>query len=382
MLYLIEARCMGWEHEQVNAGFVAQLRQACPDEPICFFADAGHLHCVNGIYDLERGRVRACATRFPSKYEDCEEEARRYAAILAQILDNAGHDLTDVFLLSCCDGIALAVSELAPRYKACFHLVFHARLERMLNRERRREQLCRQGKDPGKPTRLRTILEQMDARSVDLICYSPFYQRYLSGYLAPACIRRMTFLHHPFVQKAVAPTRQGNTDLRIGVYAAAANENACRVVRAVAERDLAGTVSFALLGGGQTPLENEPSVERVLPGRRLSAGDIDRFVAGCDFILVPYDHTQYHITASGIFWDAIRGHTPVFALGSPYFRFYESYGFGVVEDSPEAMAAAILRQTQEPADFTDGIDALLCACRAENLRALREHLHGRPGWKE
>lgn len=374
MLYLIEARCMGWEHEQVNAGFVAQLRQARPDDPICFFADAGHLRCVNGIYDLEQGRVRACAAAFPSKYEDCEEEARRYASILAQILDNAGPDLTDVFLLSCCDGIALAASELAPRYKVRFHLVFHARLERTLNRERRRKELCRQGKDPGEPTRLRTILEQMDARSVDLICYSPFYERYLAGYLAPGCLRRMWFLHHPFVEGTAVPATKPGTGLRVGVYAAAANENACRVVRAVAERDLAGTVSFALLGGGQNPLEKEPSVERVMPGRRLSAGDIDRFVAGCDFILVPYDHTQYHITASGVFWDAMRGHTPVFALGSPYFRFYEPYGFGMVEDSPEALAEAILRQARQPADFTEGIQGLLRACREENLRTLREHL--------
>ena len=274
MLYLIEARCMGWEHEQVNAGFVAQLRQACPDESICFFADAGHLRCVNSIYGLEQGQVRACATSFPSKYEDCKEEARRYAAILVQILNNAGPDLTDVFLLSCCDGIALAVSALAPRYKVRFHLVFHARLERMLNRERRREQLFRQGEDPGEPTRLRTILEQMDDRSVELICYSPFYRRYLPGYLAPACIRRMIFLHHPFVQHAVTPTRHENAGLRIGVYAAAANDNACQVVRAVAERDPAGAVSFALLGGKQNPLEKEPSVERVLPGQRLSAGTL------------------------------------------------------------------------------------------------------------
>lgn len=375
MLYLIEARCMGWEHEQVNAGFVAQLRQACPDESICFFADAGHLRCVNSIYGLEQGQVRACATSFPSKYEDCKEEARRYAAILVQILNNAGPDLTDVFLLSCCDGIALAVSALAPRYKVRFHLVFHARLERMLNQERRREQLFRQGEDPGEPTRLRTILEQMNDRSVELICYSPFYRRYLPGYLAPACIRRMIFLHHPFVQHAVTPTRHENAGLRIGVYAAAANDNACQVVRAVAERDPAGAVSFALLGGKQNPLEKEPSVERVLPGQRLSAGDIDRFVAGCDFILVPYDHTQYHITASGVFWDAMRGHTPVFSLGSPYFRFYEPYGFGVVEDSPEALAEAILRQAQDPTDFTKGINELLRACREENLCALREHLH-------
>ena len=162
----------------------------------------------------------------------------------------------------------------------------------MLNRERRREQLFRQGEDPGEPTRLRTILEQMDDRSVELICYSPFYRRYLPGYLAPACIRRMIFLHHPFVQHAVTPTRHENAGLRIGVYAAAANDNACQVVRAVAERDPAGAVSFALLGGKQNPLEKEPSVERVLPGQRLSAGDIDRFVAGCDFILVPYDHKE------------------------------------------------------------------------------------------
>lgn len=372
MLYLIEARCKGWEHEQVNAGFARQLRLARPDEPIRFYADAEHLRCVNAVLSLERNRIEACPTAFPSKYADCEEEARHYTDILARILDGAGPGLTDVILLSCCEGIALAVAALASRYPVQFHLTFHARLERMLRRERQRAPA-----EP--PTRLRAILEQPALGGVSMICYSPWYARYLEGYLAPECLARMYFLHHPYAAAIPAAPAARNVPLRVGIYAAAANDNACRVVAAATAADPRGTVQFLLLGGGDAPLARLPGVERVLPGQRLTSGQIDAFVQRCDWLLVPYDSTQYHITASGVFWDALRNRTPVFALDAPYFRYYADRGFGVVEDSPEALARAILRQAACPGDFSSGIDGLLRDCLAENLTLLNAHLHGGKG---
>ena len=52
MIYVVEPKCKGWEHEKVNSGFLKQLNEALPYKRIHFFADSSHVECVNKIFDL------------------------------------------------------------------------------------------------------------------------------------------------------------------------------------------------------------------------------------------------------------------------------------------------------------------------------------------
>ena len=368
MIFVVEIQCEDWEHEQVNAGFLKQLRDAEKNRSIVFFGDKRHIKRVDSIYSCGDHNVETCAVSFPSRHKAYEEMLQDYVSILEGILKETDETPTDVFILSVSDKIVLAVYEIAKRYDTRFHLVFHSRLEREL-------MTCRNG-STGKQT-MQEVLNSVGDAQIQFICYSPTYKEFLRPYLSSTSMNHMRFMHHPFVPMEISIPKDQKEKTIIGIYGAAINEKAVEFIRNVNKSRLKDSIVFQVLCKKDNRILEEQNVFRFMDGNQNpNAEQINSFIQHCDYILIPYPKDTYRATASGLFWDAVRNMTPVLTLDSPYFKFYEKYHIGITEESSQKLVDRLTNHLEMQDSYADNAVAMMNQVTRENIFAIQKMISG------
>ena len=312
MIYLMEMQCASWEHEKVNAGFVKQVREACPSEKIVLWASKAHIECIDSVYNLEINDIDARVVTVYDKSRDLEDDevVTVYKDIIYSCLEQSKVRPRSIILLSSNRQIIQACLKVVNEFDISIYIVFHSRLER---------ELLGPAAVNENANSLVHVINSISDERIHFICYSPFIKKNAGAILARHALEHFIFLHHPIVPNLAtgeAPFNSGK--LVLGLFGAG-----------LKKKNMFDNYMYDTNGSSKY-------VIKTLEGETANTSlEVDDFIKQSSYILIPYDCLSYRLAASGIFWDAMRNGTPVVTLDSEYFKYYEHFNTAIIKSSTE-----------------------------------------------
>lgn len=372
-MLLIEMQCRAWEHTRVNAGIIELCDRAFPDEKIKVYAEKEHIKELMASVPKTHMGVAAYEIDFADWRFDCYKYRNEYMNLLDSIIRDEPNE-RNVILLSCNKGIIKAIATISRRYSdKHFYIVLHAALEEVVgskavNTRKKWEMiLSKIGKtlfscyyhyrhlgQEYKQT-MAECINECTSGNCHFILYAPQYMDYLKNAINKKVLKHFIFLHHPLysIENAMI---QDNDKLIIGIYGQAVNQNAYDIVRCYNEKYDTGQVSFHVIAQDNSDILKLKNVIRLLGKQSVSNKELELARKTFNYILIPYDHDQYKVTASGILCDALSEEIPVLMLDSPLLTFYGDYGIGILCHSIDEMAykiAEISNKNKNKDEFAD-----------------------------
>ena len=361
MIIVIELQCKDWEHEHVNAGFLYLLREARQKEDIVLCSAVSHAGHLNDLYSFSDNSVRHFEIDIPDKRKRSEELTDVYYQIITDILKRSGDEVTCCFLLSTNACIIQAVSNLPTDYSFPFFLVFHARFERELLGQNTSEDFYT----------LKNIMNSIQDPRISYICYSMGYMHYLNGMLNKESIDKIGFLHHPMIP-GLLYRKEIEGRIKLLIYGAALNDNAVKCAEEICYDDeLSKKMKIIVISSQEHPILKYNIVNISGNSKFVNYDIIDSAIQKCDFVLIPYDRKSYMMTASGIFWDAMRNYTPVLTLDSEYFRWYDKYGVGIRKKTCEELITFLKNYDRNAYNWKERIDEMEKEVFRDNIFRIR-----------
>lgn len=358
MIYVVEIRSVGWEHEHVNSGFLRQLRKARPNDDIVFFSAIEHIECVRNLVDVKAENIGIHVMDGIPKRISWEEDTKNYHNTIEEIINAYDEIPTDIFFTATCEEILYVLKKLVDKYMINFHCVFHQRLERNLL-----------GSD-GEKSRMHSLLNSIDSNQIDYICYSPLYADNLVGIIDEKAISKFRLIHHPFIRAKDKVHRDlvENNTINIAVVGAGLNNVFIDFLKLVEDRK--PNVHFKILDSRhKKEYESDYVTNYCGENESIDCDSIRHLIQSCDYVLITYTNGQYKLTASGIFWDAVSCNVPILSFGSPYSRYYENYNIGVIADSGEELLE--LMHSDNYCEYAKGEERLMEATEEYNCKQFK-----------
>lgn len=384
-MLLIEMQCKDWEHNRVNAGIIELCHKSFPDEKIKLYAETEHIRELSALLDGENNYLSSIEINFGDWRYDCVKCCDKYATLLESIIVGEPEE-KNIILLSCNKGIIKAVAKISNNYaNRNFYITMHAALEETVQAYYSgiKKRFCcflsgvknkLKGKRAGYVPTMADCINECVASNCYFLLYAPKYKEYLADKFYDGILDRFVFLHHPLYEPA-ACNKPENEKLIIGIYGQAVNQNAYDIINCYNEKYDDGNVRFKVMAKKDNIVLSLKNVERLFEQDYISNEELEHARQEFDYVMIPYDHNQYKVTASGILCDVISEEIPVLMLDSPLLDYYCQYGIGILEKSVDKMAARIAKLSQNNVvsdRYREAEHRLKVTVLQENIRIFRE----------
>lgn len=352
-MLLIEIQCKGWEHNRVNAGIIELCHRTFPNERIKLYAETEH---IANICELTSGLDNYLYTKeiyFGDWRNDCFIYRDKYEEVLERVIIDEKEE-KNIIILSCNKGIIEAATNISKKYNnKSFFIVLHAALEEVVSvyhfgiRERLYhifsfiKSVLYEKKIDYIPS-MKDCINRCRTTNSNFILFAPRYREYLKTKIREGILERFVFINHPLYDSE-ENIRYDNNEIVIGIYGQAVNKNAYDIISCYNSKYDTGRVRFMVMAKEDDEILKLRNVVRLFEKDFVSNEDLVKARQGFDYVMIPYDHNQYKVTASGILCDALSEEIPVLMLDSPLLDYYNQYGIGVLEKSIEEMADRIAR---------------------------------------
>ena len=345
MIVVCELQFSNWGHEECNCGVLNLLANAFPNERICFYGEKGHIKCLREI----GLNARVACSEISIKDSSCawrKEHEPFYRDAIKSVLKQSNIFKND-FLFFLASPNALLSAFLAIAKNADFKTFFiqHANMDWLLQEGR--------GRDFGYSS-VDLLDSTKDFPNVKFIAYNPYCRKSLGKILNNEVLNKFCFLNHaPSVNKG-DPILNGNV-IKIGVYGACQRSmlffDLLRGLHEKYRNEVLGKIEFNVIKAAD--MHNLDCsflypkfcvVKQTLNG--FSRAQKERFVNQMDWILLPYDSSEYRVSMSGILADAIGFEKPFLGLNSPILEYYNNKAkpIGVIKNTTEELAAYIANE--------------------------------------
>lgn len=385
VMLLIEMQCKDWEHNRVNAGIIELCHKSFPDEEIKLYAETEHIRELSALLDGGNNYLSSIEINFGDWRSDCIKCCDKYVTLLDRIIVGEPEE-KNIILLSCNKGIIKTAADISKKYtNKNFYITMHAALEETVHvyHSGIGKRFCRflsgvknrlKGKKSEYMPTMTDCINECVAPNCYFLLYAPKYKEYLADKFYDGILDRFVFLHHPLYEPAIC-NKPENKKLIIGIYGQAVNQNAYDIINCYNEKHDNGNVRFKVMAKKDNIVLNLKNVDRLFQQDYISNEELEHARQGFDYVMIPYDHNQYKVTASGILCDAISEEIPVLMLDSPLLDYYSQYGIGILEKSVDEMAARIAELSQNNTVFDryrDSEHRLKVTVLQENIRIFRE----------
>lgn len=331
MIVLLEPVCSVWVHEEVNAGFLQLVIENSVDD-VLYIGERGHLSCIKKIFYNSRIRFVEITKTIGMGEADYYINTVYYFRLLNDVIVRCNP--RKLFIL-CGYRPCILASELAALIykKIDIYFVLHGMVDEKKGRTQSYMKLLRFG-------RL--------CRKLCFVTYSP----YCTGKYWGISESKLVFLHHPYVHRnqmvSEAKEKDKSGKVIIGIIGACANDKAEQLISAVNRNDQDCRYEFwvaSRFGKRFRHLKNIKILDCEFERKEMEA-----LLKEMDFLLLPYGHDEYALSASGVLWDAMANGLPCLMLDSSYFKYYMRYEIGYQADSMQELCKVIckiIRQKQE-----------------------------------
>ena len=99
--------------------------------------------------------------------------------------------------------------------------------------------------------------------------------------------------------------------------------------------------------------------------------DMEKLMKKMDFLLLPYGHDEYMLSASGVLWDAVANGLPCLMLDSDYFKYYMRYKIGYQADSMAELYEVICKVIRQPEEIQEKFFVDMEEIEHENAETIR-----------
>lgn len=364
----------------MNAGMLdLAVESAC--EEVSFYAEEEEIKgCLEYVHDKSRIHCKSIDFDERLRFEDTRN-IDVYKRMIEEIVIENRHE-SNYIILSSNIGIIYAIKKIAKQYKGKkFGIVFHANLEAALDKAGKKQamvHLIRKTKLLSFAFPIETCLKNAinDCRenAIYFITYSPTAENLLKSVIDFDILKKFVFLHHPMIDKRTSERRTDSKQLfKVGIYGQAVNQNAYSIINEYNARYDNGKVRFCVKTTKNSDIYSCKNVVSMFQKDFVSNIELEEQINNLDYIIIPYDYSQYRLTASGILCDAVSEETPVLMLNSPYLEFYSQYGIGIISNTPKDLAKEIAKISEENRRlFSDKEKELKRIIKQENISTFKE----------
>lgn len=359
-MLLIEMQCKNWEHNRVNAGIIELCNRAYPTEEVKLYAEKEHIRELRTLVEKSHTQLFAEEINFMDWRMESHEHVNEYAGMLTNIIEKEKNE-KKVILLSCNKGIIQAVTQVAGRYgDRKIYVILHSALEEVVqehhyNIEERawmfllktKHRLFGRKKGCAAVPSMNECVNTCKLENCFFILYAPKYKDYLNTKINQEILDRFIFLHHPLYESG-EHFEPHSSRLVVGIYGQAVNQNAYDIIQTYNNKYDNGKVLFWVMARRNNAILDLKNVMRMFEQDHVSNEALEDARRQMDYVLIPYAHDQYKVTASGILSDALSEEIPVLMLDSPLFAFYHSYAIGELCHDIDSMARTIAEIAAEP----------------------------------
>ncbi|MCM1264174.1 MAG: hypothetical protein NC313_15795 [Butyrivibrio sp.] len=370
-MLFIEIQCKKWEHTRINVGMIELCNSVLPDEKIKVYAEQAHIEELRALTANEDIEIIANAVEFEDWRFDSLAHSDKYIELLTGIIQKEAEE-KKIILLSCNIGIIRAVAYVSVKYNdRVFYVALHAALEEAAHEyhanikngsyafwQKVKNALTGRKPESRREMSVQECINECISCNCHFIVYAPGYREYLSGKIDREILNRFIFLHHPLYNPNdySAPS---NDRLTIGVYGGGVNQNAYNIINIYNEKYDNGKVLFRVMAEQDNPILCLKNVTRMFEQDYVSNEELEQERKRLDYVLLPYDHNQYMVTASGILSDALSEEIPVLMLDSPFLQYYNNYTIGELLCDVDSMARYIAETASDKVER----DKLIEKCR-------------------
>ena len=299
MIVLLEPVCSAWIHEEVNAGFL-QLVTENSDEDVLYIGEKEHLHCIRRIFCCPRIRFAAITKTIGMEEADYYYNTVYYFRLLNNVF--AGCRPRKLFILCGYRPCILASELVSIIYnKIDIYFILHGMIDKEKGCTKSYMKLFQFGRV---------------CKKLCFVTYSP----YCTGKYWGVSESKFVFLHHPYVYgKQTKPDTKEKSPFGkviIGIIGACANDKAEQLISAVNQNNKDCKYEFWIASKFGRKFRRLRNV-KVLDCE-FERKDMEKLMKKMDFLLLPYGHDEYMLSASGVLWDAVANGLPCLVpLGEP-----------------------------------------------------------------
>lgn len=367
MIIIMEPQCIGWQHESANAGLIQLVSNAMPNEQIIFLAEKTHIECIKKIYEENSVQlnIKCCEIPLPKKIKDSVLQTGFYYKQIKDILLEHSNNITKFIMLSSHRGNITAIILAAKKYaNVDFIVVLHGLLEQVINKSKRSKNTL---------ISLRMLMNNVTESNISFITFSPCVKQELRYILNKNALNNMRFIHHPFVDENIQEINSHGKEggkTKIALIGACANETTYRVLRDIDDK-IKNKCIVETLVRNNLPFDELACVNVCGRGMDINRKIILNVLSRCDYVLIPYDKTEYRVMMSGILFDAIEVGVPILSLDNNPSVWYNQFGIGHVFSEVEDLKIGIVNLVQlsdehEKERYVNNLKRLKAQIKAEN----------------
>lgn len=352
MIAVIETAMGSLSHEVFNAGILYQLHNIYSNKEITYFCEREQAKCVKRILD-EHG----CKNNINFSYisrpflefskKEMAANKREYIKIFSEC-----YDADFVIILSLVYINSGLIKNIVGRFQNIkFGICIHGYIENILPQNdvkfEKRYNLFKALKEFRKNKIAleyfkRNLNEMALFSNCNIILYSDVYKNY-KKYINQPLYENIKTLNLPyaFSYDGKAPVKSNIFKIGVMPSSAAAKDHNCIKIIQYMDRQRSRInypYKFIIFNHYIGDFSNVIYFKSMKKTRK----DIERFMNGCDWILIPYDENKYILSSSGVMFDAIEAERPFFALGSPSFFKAIDAGCGIQRKSIEDLCEQII----------------------------------------
>jgi len=365
MIIVCEPECRGTAHEKINSAFLYGVRLAYPDDKILFFAEEGHIAAMKENFKRDNAVINNIEYRIfalPEPPYDRIPAYFTYYKIFKWLFDYAAaSDCGKLFFLSVNPPNLYCIKKIIARYYPRMNCgaVMHGIIETV--------KTC-----PGFTDRLKIwpylmwfkkALEYRSDLAVNYLMLSKRTHSNLSAYIDDDLYRKFFYMDIPYIfnqdyvkerdpkRLVVATIGHGNPNALIDFV---------NILKAklgtIGDKNLEIRIIGSSTKRIEKKLKDDPSVNCVSPGKRLTREEIDMHARDVDYFLFLYDRQSYELTSSGAFFDALYYKTPILSLDTSCIRYYNDLcgDIGHIRDSADELAdvtEGLIKREKEDAQY-------------------------------
>lgn len=353
MIAVIETVTGSLSHEIFNAGMIWQIRKVYPEEEITYFCEKEQAEYVKKILDTQgcKGVTYETMNRIYLEFsrQEIAENKQEYRNIFRKCWK--ARFVVILTLSAVNSGLVKNIIRRFDNLK--FGVCLHGEVEMILPQNENKLNRGVGGIKALKEYKIEHLknkyfkdnLNEMAALpNCRVILYSDAYKRYRDD-IEDALFDNISVLNLPYVFTYNKCMPEKGKVFRIGIMpssAAAEDRNCIKIIEYLDSRKdkILYPYRFLIFNYHIGTYKNVGYITK--HGRKRK--DIEDFMRGCDWMLIPYDIRKYVLSSSGVMFDSIEAERPFFALDSNSFGKAIEAGCGIWESSIEALGERIIEQ--------------------------------------
>lgn len=360
MIVLIEPQCIGFAHEQVNAGFLRGYLLAYPEEKIIYFAEKEHINCIREIlnsFSISSKEIDFVEAEIPDANR--LSSIFRYYFLIKKVFHYAYEEKCNrIAFLSIHTYSLIPLKVLLKfRYNRFFkiHIIIHGIIESvkksnyLISWDSSNKVLNLTSKyfwflgaeplsNPGPCNNF--LYEKLFKSSLNLfgnknITYFVFRPDSLNKIkeLLPKIKQYFDCIDHPYLYtKKNLECKLLHSDIKVFATLGQGNLNAVNEVVRDISQSISSSDNFEIrIVGGKTNQESGDFEQIKITGknRALTREEIEKQMIDVHYVLFFYSDDFYELMTSGSFFDAISYKKPIIFMKNNCFDYYyKNFEFG------------------------------------------------------